>query len=959
MKTVGSKIAMMISMLIILLLVESTNVSAAQFDGGTGSAGDPYIITSAVQLNEIRNYTSKHFVLRADIDLSESSYSEGWTPIGTFSGKLSGEGHSIFGLRIIGTGQSMGLFSSIAYSGRIEDLNLINGSVSNQGYSITGALAGRNEGVISNVKVINSMITGSAFTGSIAGTNDGNIIGSQVIGGSVTGGQTVGGMLGQNSGAFSNNRVVDTAVSGATEVGGVVGSNQAAGVMNKVSYVSGSELLFSSSSGLGGLASVNYGLISESYTMGIIGNGQSAVSAGGLVYYNTGTIENSYAKADVRGMGTMGGLVALQSDSGYLIRSYASGTTPTNSGGLIGQADGTVVDSYWNTSTGVGTGYASGSAAGSGATGFSATDMMKQSSYVAWDNFQEIWEITENETTPSFIEYLEDLEVRIGDDTSVSPIAFDPEQYKYILNVPHENESVRVTAVKRSVTDSVYINYDEVLDSTIVLTGSKTIIPVSVHRGSRTVEYTITINRLTAEPTGSFIIVGNATHVNTTIVNLSIARNELDVVHMRFSNDGQAWSDWEAFADSKLHTISSGDGLKTIYMELRNSSGRVNSSMIINVVTLDTVAPEPPEFTLSTLAPAQAVTVTIEYPADTVDKRYQLWGENSSNYTGPFVLTQNRTISAYATDAAGNMRESTLTITNINPEAPGPSVVINNGALWTNNSEVMLTLDDGGIGATMMRLSSDNETWSNWEDYSASKIYQLPEGDGEKWVYVMLRDTQGNDGESIAASIVLDTVAPVITIAGDDLVTPTRNDLTVSAATNEGTLNAASHTFTENGSFEFTATDEAGNITSKIVKITNIDKVAPVTSHEIAINHTTKHVTISLSSTDYGSDTVTTYYRMDDIQYSGNEILLNKQGTYIITYWSVDAVGNEETSITIDVKVEILQMDSEGQFDIEDIVSLFIHGTIEQQDMNGDGVMNIEDIRIMLGTITPIYPIRD
>ena len=41
------------------------------------------------------------------------------------------------------------------------------------------------------------------------------------------------------------------------------------------------------------------------------------------------------------------------------------------------------------------------------------------------------------------------------------------------------------------------------------------------------------------------------------------------------------------------------------------------------------------------------------------------------------------------------------------------------------------------------------------------------------------------------------------------------------------TLNSDSHTFTENGSFDFIATDRAGNSTTKTVTITNIDKTNP------------------------------------------------------------------------------------------------------------------------------------
>jgi hypothetical protein len=83
-------------------------------------------------------------------------------------------------------------------------------------------------------------------------------------------------------------------------------------------------------------------------------------------------------------------------------------------------------------------------------------------------------------------------------------------------------------------------------------------------------------------------------------------------------------------------------------------------------------------------------------------------------------------------------------------------------------------------------------------------------------------DIYGREFHEIAE----DTEAPIISI-GEYPNYPTNQDITVTATTNEGTLNETSHTFIENGSFDFIATDEAGNSTSVTVTITNIDKLPP------------------------------------------------------------------------------------------------------------------------------------
>jgi len=94
-------------------------------------------------------------------------------------------------------------------------------------------------------------------------------------------------------------------------------------------------------------------------------------------------------------------------------------------------------------------------------------------------------------------------------------------------------------------------------------------------------------------------------------------------------------------------------------------------------------------------------------------------------------------------------------------------------------------------------------------------------------------DNAGNEVEETIEIANIDKVPPVITIEPYE-TEPTNQDITVKATANEGKLNQDSYTFTENGSFTFIATDEAGNVTKKTITITNIDKTLP-TEGEIII----------------------------------------------------------------------------------------------------------------------------
>lgn len=85
-----------------------------------------------------------------------------------------------------------------------------------------------------------------------------------------------------------------------------------------------------------------------------------------------------------------------------------------------------------------------------------------------------------------------------------------------------------------------------------------------------------------------------------------------------------------------------------------------------------------------------------------------------------------------------------------------------------------------------------------------------------------------DDGLDTATyTFTIDTTAPIITITPYSEAL-TNQDLTVFASVNEGSLNAASYTFTQNGTFTFMATDLAGNTTSTPITITSIIKVTAI-----------------------------------------------------------------------------------------------------------------------------------
>jgi hypothetical protein len=119
----------------------------------------------------------------------------------------------------------------------------------------------------------------------------------------------------------------------------------------------------SGKSTVGGLAGHNYGIISNSYFIGIvIGNSE----AGGLVGANIGEITNSYSTGTVTGKNDAGGLVG-------------------KSLFWISGKEGIVKNGYYNIEAN-----GQGKGAGSDTYGVTTAEMKKRETFKGWD-FDSIW----------------------------------------------------------------------------------------------------------------------------------------------------------------------------------------------------------------------------------------------------------------------------------------------------------------------------------------------------------------------------------------------------------------------------------------------------------------------------------------------------------------------------------------------------------------------------------------
>lgn len=166
----------------------STYVSAAspadngsgetEFAGGTGIKTDPYQIVTAEQFSLLSSknetYKDKHFILKNDIDLTQTT----WTPVTSFTGILDGSNHKITGLKIGSSdapaamnNKPTGLFVSV--SGTIRNLTVsAEIYVSDEStYTGVGILTGNLFGLLDNCRTEGSIAVNrtNAYVGGIAG----------------------------------------------------------------------------------------------------------------------------------------------------------------------------------------------------------------------------------------------------------------------------------------------------------------------------------------------------------------------------------------------------------------------------------------------------------------------------------------------------------------------------------------------------------------------------------------------------------------------------------------------------------------------------------------------------------------------------------------------------------------------------------------------------------------------
>ncbi|MFP4533838.1 MAG: hypothetical protein ACLFNS_14280, partial [Desulfobacterales bacterium] len=380
------------------------------FDGGDGSADDPWQVATNEHLDNVRDDLTAHYIQIDHIDLKDDY--PNWEPIAgggsgdIFTGSYDGDGYKIENLTIDRAGtDNVGLFGHIGEGAVIKNVRLAGVNVA--GARGTGSLIGR-----------------------VTGDTDTLIERSSAVRNTDTGGTVVG--------------------DGAT--GGLVDSHNSAtetpgGTDNPVISQCFADIDVSLSSNteagkdkFGGLAGCS----------------------------QKGTIMDSYARGSVTVLDAnadrIGGLVGCILFRGEIIRSYSTGlveSTGTNVGGLVGNLtvqgagnNGVVTDSYWDIET-------SDMTTSAGGTGKTTAEMKNQSTFTNWD-FNTIWTIDSTQTNNDGYPYLlwDDPEAPDSPDIPKSRRAIVLDGVIDRVHVPHDDDDPLDVNGKSTLSVEAWVKKD-------------------------------------------------------------------------------------------------------------------------------------------------------------------------------------------------------------------------------------------------------------------------------------------------------------------------------------------------------------------------------------------------------------------------------------------------------------------------------------------------------------------
>ena len=241
---------------------------------------------------------------------------------------------------------------------------------------------------------------------------------------------------------------------------------------------------------------------------------------------------------------------------------------------------------------------------------------------------------------------------------------------------------------------------------------------------------------------------------------------------------------WDQGLSTSITFEDLDEGEHTVHIKALDSAGNsAETSVSFSVDTvgpkLTIISPEPGEWfdtdTVTVTWNSEDEVTEIDFNKIRIDDGSYTYEDKSNSKTFKSLYDGLHSVDITSMDIAGNYVEESVEF-NVDTESPSDlSVVIDNGAVGTDDLTVSLVLSatDETSGLDKMCFSNDGDTWSPWEDWTESKSWDLDEFGGtsipgKKSVYFKAKDKLENCAKAVSAIIeydptMADTKPPEIT----------------------------------------------------------------------------------------------------------------------------------------------------------------------------------------------------
>ena len=283
----------------------------------------------------------------------------------------------------------------------------------------------------------------------------------------------------------------------------------------------------------------------------------------------------------------------------------------------------------------------------------------------------------------------------------------------------------------------------------------------------------------TTAPTGTISINSGASYTTSTSVTLTLSCSDSGsgCSQMRLSNNGTTWNAWENYATSKTWTLASTDGVKTVYVQYRDTAGNTSTSYT-DTITLDTTNP-----TMSGIGTSNLTTnsvninwTTSEGATTQVDYGTTTSYGTSTTLSTTLVTSHSVSLSGLSAstvyhyrvksrDAAGNLATSsdyTFTTATV-PDTTAPVISnISTGNITSAGVSVTWTTNEASTSQVEYGLSTTYGSFSNLDSSPVTSHTVTLSGLTPNTVYyfrVLSSDPAGNQGVSVGFSFTTEKVA--------------------------------------------------------------------------------------------------------------------------------------------------------------------------------------------------------